>query len=131
MYSPEFAHLGEEAIKNKELFLQQATDVDSEGNQVNDNGFGFNERYYYMRYAESYVTDQYRSEHPQSLDSWHLAQEFATLPTLNSDFITEDAPIERIVATTEEPDFNGEIRFGYQCTRPMPVRSIPSLMDRM
>lgn len=130
-YSPEFAHLGEEAIKNKEIYLQDITEVDAGGNPVNDNAFGYQERFYYMRYMESYVTDQYRSEHSASLDSWHLAQEFGSLPLLDSDFIIEDNPIARVVAVPSAPDFNGEILFDYDCTRPMPVRSIPSLMDRM
>lgn len=128
-YSPEFAHLGEEAILNKELFLQDQSVGGA--NPENDQAFGYQERYYYMRYMESYVFGAYRSEYPTSLDSWHLAQEFASLPTLSGDFIKEDAPIDRVVAVTTEPDFNGEFRFGYQCTRPMPVRSIPSLYDRM
>jgi hypothetical protein len=130
-YSPEFAHLGEEAVLNQEIYLQAASVVDGSGNPYNELAFGYNERFYYMRYMESYVFDQYRSEHATPLDSWHLAQEFASLPTLNSDFIEEDAPIERVVAVTSYPDFNGEFHFDYSCTRPMPVRSIPSLMDRM
>jgi hypothetical protein len=130
-YSPEFAHLGEEAILNKEIYLQDTSVVDGDGNPVNDNVFGYQERFYYMRYMESYVSDRYRSAHPQSLDSWHLAQDFSSLPTLSADFIIEDAPIDRVVAVNTEPDFNGEFQFGYTCTRPMPVKSIPSLMDRM
>ena len=130
-YSPEFAHLGEEAVKNKEIYLQATSVVDGSGNPVNDNVFGYQERFYHMRYMESYVSDRYRSSHPQSLDSWHLAQDFSSLPTLSADFIIEDAPIDRVVAVPSEPDFNGEIQFGYTCTRPMPVKSIPSLMDRM
>jgi hypothetical protein len=131
-YSPEFAHLGEEAVLNQELYLQDASvDTGSTGTPNNERAFGYQERYYYMRYMESYVFDQYRSEHATSLDSWHLAQEFASQPELNSDFIEEDAPIDRVVADSDDPDFNGEFLFDYVCTRPMPVRSIPSLMDRM
>jgi hypothetical protein len=130
-YSPEFAHLGEDSILNQELYLQGAANVDDDGNEINKLPFGYQERWYHMRYMESYVFDQYRSEHSTPLDSWHLAQEFDSLPVLNSDFIIEDAPIERVVSLTEYPDFNGEFYFDYKCTRPMPVRSIPSLMDRI
>lgn len=130
-YSPEFAHLGEEAIPNKEIYLQDASVVDPESTPINDLPFGYQERFYYMRYMDSIICDRYRSEHPQSLDSWHLAQEFASLPTLSPEFIMENAPIARVVAVTTEPDFNGELQFDYECTRPMPVKSIPSLMDRM
>lgn len=130
-YSPEFAHLGEEAIPNKELFLQDSSVVDSEGTQLNELPFGYQERFYHMRYMESYVFGKYRSDATASLDSWHLAQDFATLPLLNGDFIQENPPMERVTAVTTEPDYNGEFLFDYRCTRPMPVRSIPSLMDRM
>lgn len=130
-YSPEFAHLGEDAVLNQELYLQNASVVDGEGNPVNENAFGYQERWYHMRYMESYVFGDYRSDAASPLDSWHLAQEFASLPTLGPDFIIEDAPTDRVVAVSSAPDFNGEFHFDYKCTRPMPVRSIPSLMDRM
>jgi hypothetical protein len=130
-YSPEFAHLGEEAVLNQELFAQPISTVDGDGNEINKNAFGYQERWYFMRYMESYTFGYYRSDSATSLDSWHLAQDFSSLPTLNGDFIKEDAPIDRVVAVSSAPDFNGEFYFNYICTRPMPVRSIPSLMDRM
>ena len=130
-YSPEFAHLGEEAIPNSELYLQDISVVDGEGTPENELAFGYQERFYHMRYMESYVFGKYRSDATSSLDSWHLAQDFSSLPVLDADFIIEDAPMDRVVAVNTEPDFNGEFLFDYNCTRPMPVRSIPSLYDRM
>lgn len=129
-YWPEFAHLGEQAIKNKEIYAQ-GDDVLSGDDIVDDLTFGYQERFGEYRYKESLVTGRYRSNATTTLDSWHLAQDFDDLPTLSSEFIVENTPYERVVAVTDEPDFNGQIYFNYKCTRPMPVRSIPSLGIRI
>ena len=120
---PEFAHLGEQAILNKEIYAQ--------GTSADDDVFGYQERWNELRYKESIVTGHYRSNSPTSLDSWHLAQDFASLPVLNETFVNQDTPYDRVVAVTSEPDFNGQVWFDYKCTRPMPVRSIPSLSTRI
>lgn len=121
MYWPVFAHLGEQAILNKEIYAQ-GTDVDAEA-------FGYQERYAEYRYFPSMITGKFRSTDSQPLDSWHLAQKFDSLPTLSNQFIQDDPPVERIVAVQNEPHFLLDCWFDMNCVRPMPVYSVPGLVD--
>ena len=75
------------------------------------------------------ITGAMRSTYAQSLDIWHLAQKFDTLPKLNADFIEDKPPIERVVAVQDEPQFIVDVWFNYNCVRPMPVRSTPGFID--
>lgn len=120
-YWPEFAHIGEQAVLNKEIFAQ-ATSAD-------DEVFGYQERYAEYRYKPSQITGIFRSDATGTLDSWHLAQDFAALPTLNSTFIVENAPMSRVKLVTTAPDFLFDAFFDYKCVRPMPVYSVPGLID--
>lgn len=120
-YWPVLAHLGEQAVLNKEIYAQ--------GTAADDDVFGYQERFSEYRYANSHITGKLRSSHPQSLDVWHLSQKFANLPTLSSDFIEDKPPIERVVAVTNEPQFILDCYFKLNCVRPMPVYSVPGLVD--
>lgn len=121
MYWPTFAHLGEQAILNKEIYAQ--------GTEEDDKAFGYQERYAEYRYFPSMITGKFRSTDPQPLDSWHLAQKFDNLPKLSSEFIEDKPPIDRIVAVTDEPEFLLDCFFDMKCIRPMPVYSVPGLVD--
>lgn len=121
MYWPTFAHLGEQAILNKEIYAQ--------GNEEDDKAFGYQERYAEYRYFPSMITGKFRSTDPQPLDSWHLAQKFDNLPKLSSEFIEDKPPIDRIIAVTDEPEFLLDCFFDMKCIRPMPVYSVPGLVD--
>lgn len=121
MYWPTFAHLGEQAILNKEIYAQ--------GTDEDDKAFGYQERYAEYRYFPSMITGKFRSTDPQPLDSWHLAQKFDNLPKLSSEFIEDKPPIDRIVAVTDEPEFLLDCFFDMKCIRPMPVYSVPGLVD--
>lgn len=120
-YWPVFAHLGEQAILNKEIYCQ--------GNATDDEVFGYQERYADYRYYPGIITGQFRSTSPTPLDIWHLAQKFDSLPTLSSQFIEENPPIERVVAVTDEPPFLMDAFFKMKCVRPMPVFATPGLVD--
>lgn len=120
-YWPALAHLGEQAVLNKEIFAQ--------GNDQDDQVFGYQERYAEYRYKPSLITGKLRSSDPQSLDVWHLSQKFTTLPKLNSDFIEENPPISRVVAVQDEPHFIGDFYFDLKCIRPMPLYGVPGLID--
>lgn len=120
-YWPAFAHLGEQAILNKEIYAQ--------GNDVDNQVFGYNERWAEYRYAPSRITGKLRSTDAQPLDMWHLSQKFENLPVLNAEFIEERPPVERVVAVTSEPQFIFDSYFKLRCVRPMPVYSIPGLID--
>lgn len=124
-YWPALAHLGEQAILNKEIYAQGASAPTDPDNKV----FGYQERWAEYRYKNSRITGLFRSNAAQSLDVWHLSQDFSTLPSLNASFIEEKPPIERIVAVTDEPQFILDAFFDYECTRPMPTFSIPGLID--
>ena len=121
MYWPTFAFLGEQAVLNKEIYAQ--------GTSEDDGVFGYQERYAEYRYAPSQITGKFRSTYAQSLDSWHLGQKFDNLPKLNSEFIVDNPPIDRVVAVPSEPQFLLDCWFNLNCVRPMPVYGVPGLMD--
>lgn len=120
-YWPTLAHLGEQVVYNKEIYTQGTAD---------DNGvFGYQERYAEYRYKPSMITGKLRSTDAQTLDVWHLAQKFDTLPKLNQDFIEENPPIARVIAVQNEPQFFADFWFDLKTSRPMPVYSVPGLVD--
>lgn len=123
-YLPVTAHLGEQAVLNKEIYAQ--------GTDVDDNVFGYQERWSEMRYKNSYITGQTRSTATQPLDYWHLGQEFASLPALNAEFIQENPPIDRVIALQESentPQFICNFFFDEYWVRPMPVYSTPGMQS--
>lgn len=120
-YWPALAHLGEQGILNKELYAQ---------NDANDDLiFAYQERWAEYRYKESLITGLFRSTAASSLDAYHLSQEFGSLPTLNSTFIQETPPMDRVVAVPAEPDFILDAVHNLVCARPMPVFGVPGLVD--
>ena len=120
-YWPTLAHLGEQVVYNREIYTQGTAD---------DNGvFGYQERYAEYRYKPSMITGKLRSTDTQSLDVWHLAQKFDTLPKLNQDFIEENPPLNRVIAVQNEPQFFADFWFDLKTSRPMPVYSVPGLVD--
>jgi hypothetical protein len=120
-YWPTLAHLGEQVVYNKEIYAQGTAE---------DNGvFGYQERYAEYRYKPSMITGKLRSTDAQTLDVWHLAQKFDTLPKLNQDFIEENPPISRVIAVQNEPQFFADFWFDLKTSRPMPVYSVPGLVD--
>lgn len=121
MYWPTFAHLGEQAILNKEIYAQ--------GSAKDDEAFGYQERYAEYRYFPSQITGKFRSTFAQPLDNWHLAQKFDNLPALSSEFIEDNPPISRVIAVPSEPQFLLDCWFNMNCVRPMPVYSVPGLVD--
>ncbi|CAJ0600771.1 unnamed protein product [Cylicocyclus nassatus] len=68
---------------------------------------------------------------PQSLDVWHLAQRFDTLPTLSKEFIEDNPPLKRVLSVQDEPEIILDAYLGQKWTRPMGVRSIPGLVDHL
>lgn len=123
-YWPTFAHLGEQAVLNKEIYAQ-GTEAD---NQV----FGYQERYAECRYHPSIITGKMRSTYAQSTDVWHFAQKFDALPALNGEFIQDQASyqaIKRISAVQTEPQFYLDAYLDLKCARPMPVYGVPGMLD--
>lgn len=120
-YWPALAHIGEQAVLNKEIYLQ--------GTSADEDVFGYQERFAEYRYKPSLITGQMRSNYAQSLDTWHLAQDFGSLPELNASFIEDNPPIERVIAIPSEPHFIFDSYFNLRCARPMPVYGVPGLID--
>ncbi|NDG53473.1 MAG: phage capsid protein, partial [Flavobacteriia bacterium] len=120
-YWPALAHLGEQAVLNKEIYAQ--------GTTADDDVFGYQERYAEYRYKPSQITGQMRSNFAQSLDTWHLAQDFGSLPALNASFIEENPPVDRVTAVQDYPNLILDMYFKLTCARPMPTFSVPGLID--
>jgi len=120
-FFPALQHLGEQAVLNKEIYAQ--------GTEVDDQVFGFQERYAEYRYKPSQITGKFRSTDPETLHIWHLAQEFESLPTLSPEFIEENVPVTRVLAVQDEPHFLFDCNFTLKCARPMPVYGVPGLID--
>ncbi len=119
---PALATIGEQAVLNKEIFAT--------GGANDELVFGYQERYAEYRYKPSKITGIFRSAAPTPLDAWHLAQDFATLPTLGDTFIQDTPPIDRVIAVPTEPHFLFDSYFSLRCARPMPMYGIPGNMDR-
>lgn len=123
-YWPVFANIGEQAVKNKEIYAQ--------GNKQDDEVFGYQEAWADYRYKPNRVTGEMRSAYAQSLDVWHLADDYSQRPTLSDAWIREDKTnIDRVLAVTSETSnqFFADIYVQNRATRPMPMYSIPGLMD--
>jgi hypothetical protein len=118
-YYPALANIGEQELLNKELYAQ--------GTSADDDVFGYVPRYDEYRHKMSNITGQLRSTYSASLDIWHLAQEFSSLPTLNKTFIEEDVPIDRVIAVPTEPHFIFDSYFKLICARPLPMYGVPGL----
>ena len=120
-YWPALAMIGEQAVLNKEIMMQNAA--------ADELVFGYQERFAEYRYKPSKVTGQFRSNYAQTLDTWHLSEEFQTLPTLGDTFMQDDPPVDRVIAVSSEPHFLFDSYFSYQCARPMPTFGVPGLID--
>lgn len=120
-YQPEFANLGEVAILNKEIFCQ--------GIAADNNTFGFQEYAYELRYGENRVSAEMRSNYATSLDSKHMADDYASLPTLGSAWIQSQTPISRnisVSSTISDPIELNMLVTG-KIARTLPMFSIPGL----
>lgn len=124
-YFPAFAALGEQAVLNKEIYVT--------GNSTQDNNvFGYQERWAEYRYKPSKITGLFRSTSAGTIDAWHLAQKFTSLPTLSDTFISDAPPVSRVVAVgaaANGQQFLFDSFFDCKTVRPMPLYSVPGLID--
>ncbi len=119
-YWPALAHLGEQSVLRKEIFI--------DGTASDENIFGYQERYAEYRYKPSLITGKFRSTAATPLDIWHLAQELSA-PVLNAAFIVENPPVARVIAVPGEPHFLFDSYTSLRCARPMPLFGVPGLID--
>lgn len=123
-YWPVFANIGEQAVLNKEIFAQ--------GSAVDEEVFGYQEAWADYRYKPSHVTGEMRSSFAQSLDVWHLADDYSSLPSLSDSWIREDpSVVNRVIAVSDQVanQLFADIYIRCRSTRPMPVYSVPGLID--
>jgi len=123
-YFPAFAMLGEQAILNKEIYVT--------GGSSDDNVFGYQERWAEYRYNPSEITGLFRSTAAGTIDPWHYAQKFTSLPTLNSTFIQDNPPLARNLAVgtgANGQQFLLDAFFNINAARPLPMYSVPGLID--
>lgn len=123
-YFPAFAMLGEQPVYNKEIYVR---------GDANDNlVFGYQERWAEYRYKPSKITGLFKSTSAGTIDNWHLAQKFTSLPTLNATFIQDTPPVDRVVAVgaaANGQQFIFDSFFDCKTARPMPLYSVPGLID--
>lgn len=126
-YFPAFAHLGEQAVLQQEIYTT--------GNGTYDNTvFGYQERWAEYRYTPNEITGLFRSSHPNTIDVWHYAEEFGTAPALNDTFIQDPSEDTLARSLAVGADAAGQqilldILHRVQATRPMPTYSVPGLID--
>lgn len=123
-YFPAFATLGEQAVLNKEIYVT--------GNSGDNDVFGYQERWAEYRYYPSRISSLFRSTAAGTIDAWHLAQKFTSVPTLNSTFIQDTPPVSRVVAvgaSANGQQFIFDSFFDCKKARPMPMYSVPGLID--
>jgi len=126
-YMPVFAMLGEQSVLNKEIYV---TGVSATDNAV----FGYQERWAEYRYRPSLITGYFRSTTSPTIDYWHYAQKFTSLPTLNSAFITDGSQevVSRSTAVGASADgqqFLMDAFFNTKAARLLPMYSVPGLID--
>lgn len=123
-YWPELANIGEQAVLNKEIYAQ--------GTAADEEAFGYQEAWADYRYKPSRVSGDMRSNYAQTLDSWHYADHYTEQPKLSSTWMMETMNnIDRTLAvqSSVEDQFIADFYFKAQTTRPMPIYSVPGLID--
>lgn len=119
---PKLQELGEQTILNKEIYMQ--------GTAADTSVFGYQERYAEYRYKPSQIHGQFRSTYASAIDQWHMAEEFGSLPALNSTFIVQNTPITRALANSGAPQLLFDAWFNYKHARPMLTYSVPVTLGR-
>ena len=123
-YFPAFAMLGEQSILNQEIYVT--------GDTTDSSVFGYQERWAEYRYNPSRISSLFRSTAAGTIDGWHLAEKFTSVPTLSSSFIVSNPPVARVVAVgaaANGQQFIFDSFFDVKKARPMPMYSVPGLID--
>lgn len=119
-YWPEFAHLGEQAVLNKEIYAQ--------GTEEDEKAFGYQEAYSEYRMTPNRVCGAFRSSATQTLDAWHYADNYSKLPTLSQEWLaTDKSVIDRTIAVQNQPQFIMDVLVENDAVRPMPIYGTPGL----
>ncbi len=122
-YYPVLSQIGEQSVLNEEIWYN---------NDANDDlVFGYQERYAEYRYKPSRLSGLFRVDHASTLASWHLSEDFASLPTLGNTFIQSNTgtPLDRAITVPSEPQIIADFYFSMKCARPMPLYGVPGNLD--
>jgi hypothetical protein len=122
-YYPVLSQVGEQSVLNQEIFYQNTS--------ADDDVFGYQERYAEYRYKPSRLTGLMRVDNATPLSSWHLSEDFSSLPTLGSTFIQSNTgvPLDRAISVPSEPQIIADFFFDMKCARPMPLYGVPGNLD--
>lgn len=121
-YYPVFANLGEQAILKKELYLT--------GTSTDDQAFGYQEAWAEYRMKPNRISGKFRSNATGTLDSWHYGDNYTETPSLSQAWMKEgSSEIQRTLAVSGEPQFIMDTVIDNTSVRPMPMYSIPGLVD--
>ena len=121
-YYPVFANLGEQAILKKELYLT--------GTDKDEQAFGYQEAWAEYRMKPNRISGKFRSNATGTLDSWHYGDNYKEMPSLSQAWMKEgDSEIQRTLAVDNEPQFIMDTVIDNTSVRPMPMYSIPGLVD--
>lgn len=119
-YVPQFANIGEQPVKKKEIMLT--------GKATDEETFGYQEAWADYRMKPNRVSGLMRSNATGTLDFWHYADNYSTVPTLSQEWMQEGkTEIARTLVVQNEPQFFGAIRIANKTTRRMPLYSVPGL----
>lgn len=119
-YVPQFANLGEQPVKKREIMLT--------GGATDEETFGYQEAWADYRMKPNRVSGKMRSNATGTLDFWHYADYYSTVPTLSQKWMAEGKEeIARTLIVQDEPQFFGAIRVANKTTRRMPLYSVPGL----
>jgi len=117
---PALVHLGEQAVLNKEIFYP---DGGTSANEV----FGYQERFSEYRHHPSQITGIFRSDAAGTLQAWHFATDFPSIPPLDSSFIVDDPPVDRVIAVPSQPHILLDVYFDMKAARCLPMYGTPGL----
>lgn len=124
-YFPVFANLGEQAVLKKELYAQ--------GNATDNEAFGYQEAWADYRMKPNRICGAFRSNATGTLDSWHYGDNYSTTPALSQEWMKEGSKeIARTLAVenkVNEPQFIADFLVKNTTVRPMPMYSVPGLID--
>lgn len=122
-YYPQFANVGEQAIKTKEIYCDSGN-----ASSANEEVFGYQEAWSEYRMKPNRVSGLFRSNAVGTLDSWHYADNYTKRPYLSDEWMKEGkAEIQRTLAVQDEPQFIADFLIKNETTRPMPIYSVPGL----
>lgn len=129
-YWPVLSSIGDQPVYNKEIYCQGENVLNADGNPVDDDVFGYQERWSEYKYKTSTVCGELRSTYTTPLDSWHFGDKYNSLPVLSQQWIEEDPTyVRRTLAVQNHDDFIFDTVIDFTAYRPMRLVNTPGLID--